>query len=110
MVKITTDSLQPQRKHAPNTPSKKRCLERFFFGIFQNIPYTVSHMYLNCKLSRGASKKGALHSTLMTCWTWAPFSIVESIGFAWMLRQSSSEPERVTFEEKFFRLVEDLLP
>ena len=39
---------------------------------------------------------------LMTCCTWAPFSIVESIGLAWMLRQSSSEPPRDTqkFDEK----------
>ena len=37
---------------------------------------------LNWTLSSGASKNGALHSMLMTCWTWAPFSIVESIGLA----------------------------
>ena len=70
----------------------------------------ISNSYLNCTFSRGASKKGALHSTLMTCCTWAPFSIVESIGLAWTLRHSSSKPPRDTFDEKFFRLVEDLLP
>ena len=55
--------------------NSKPQLHRWFIWCTRVV--TTFFPYLNWTLSSGASKNDALHSTLMTCWTWAQFSVVE---------------------------------
>ena len=88
--------------------NSKPQLHRWFIWCTRVV--TTLFSYLKWTLSSGASKNSALHSTLMTCWTWAPFSVVEwSVCVYVREREREREREVQSYYGRIKSIVMDIL-